>query len=489
VPIAAGKGCNMKGNGFEILARKAIWGMAASLCIAFGLITSAAASPVTYTGVTITDGTIGNWTFHNARVVLRFDGDTNDVQLVQFPDPLDSTTTAQVVIISKGTASITVSTMRRSVRATFAPGQIFVSLDQGDPNNPPLLGGRGVGFGMFSATAPGGVEPAYPLGVEDGTIDWGDAAVPSVGVQALPLDLTESSGFSGRAWVCLGFPDTTCPVPTSAQALHTDHGDLFLLQPYVNTDQSDTIEGGFFLADVNPCRFCGSGSFLSPVISGFGSKPINYNGYLITDVSLGGQMYPGAQVYFSVASDASWAVPFTDSTSHGFINPVGLAQVQIRTGGRTVSAFVFPGQLYVYYDTTHQSMGFGSYAGGRGYPFSLTQNHDVAGVVENSVLEALGDIATTPADVAFYTPGVPGLATDLTNATVISAGASSCANGFDPVSTICSNLVPVPLFTSRGKLYVFEPYTDDETTLDGTSPYTINWGMFWSELGSVSRDN
>jgi hypothetical protein len=108
--------------------------------------------------------------------------------------------------------------------------------------------------------------------------------------------------------------------------------------------------------------------------------------------------------------------------------------------------------------------------------------------VENSVLEALGDIATTPADVAFYTPGVPGLATDLTNATVISAGASSCANGFDPSTTICSNLVPVPLYTSRGRLYVFEPYTDDETTLDGTSPYTINWGIFWSELGSVYRD-
>src|SRR5262249_16405306 len=149
-------------------------------CIVFGLITTAAAAPVTYTGFTITDGQIGNWTFHNARVVLRFDGDTNDVQLVQFPDPLDPTTTAQVAITGTGTDSV----------------------------------------------------------------------------------------------------------------------------------------------------------------------------------------------------------------------------------------------------PTHQSIGFGSYAGGRGYPFSLTQNHDNPGLVENSALEALGDPAAN-GDTGNYTPGVPGLATDLTNPTVLSAGASS----------------------------------------------------------------
>jgi hypothetical protein len=339
---------------------------------------------------------------------------------------------------------------------------------------------------MFSATAPGGVEPAYPLGVEDGTIDWGDAATPSIGLQVLPIDLTEGGGFSGRAWVCLGFPDQTCPAPTSAQALHTDHGDLLLYQPYQDLFSGDMIEGGFFLADVNPARFGGGGSFLSPLGSAFGSKPINYNGYLITDVSLGGQLYTGAQVYFSMQSDASKVVPFTDSTSHGFINSVGQAQVQIRTGGRTVTAYLAPRQLYVYYDLDHASLGFGSYAGGRGYPFSLTQNQDLAGLVENASLFSLQDLATNN-DTSNYTPGVPGLATDLSNATVLSAGASSCV-GFDPVTSICSNLTPVPLFTNRGKLYVFEPYTDDETTLDGTSPYTVNWGIFWSELGSTNRE-
>jgi hypothetical protein len=51
----------------------------------------------------------------------------------------------------------------------------------------------------------------------------------------------------------------------------------------------------------------------------------------------------------------------------------------------TYTAFtITDGQLYVYYDVTHGSIGFGSAAGGRGYPLSLTANHDNGGMVENS---------------------------------------------------------------------------------------------------------
>jgi hypothetical protein len=40
------------------------------------------AKPVTYTGFTITDGKLGSWSFHNARVYLTFQGDTNNVHLI-----------------------------------------------------------------------------------------------------------------------------------------------------------------------------------------------------------------------------------------------------------------------------------------------------------------------------------------------------------------------------------------------------------------------
>jgi hypothetical protein len=66
---------------------------------------------------------------------------------------------------------------------------------------------------------------------------------------------------------------------------------------------------------------------------------------------------------------------------------------------------------------------------------------------------------------------------------VLSGGVSSCVS-FDPLTSICSNLSPVALKTDKGDLYLFEPYTDDVTTGDGTQPQTINWGTFWTEKPS-----
>ncbi len=458
------------------------WAAMGFLAITIMLGATANAAPVTYTGFTITDGQLGRWQFHNARVILRFDGDTNDVQFMQIGDPIDPTIPpADVAINMVGTASVTIVTAQRSVRATFAPNQIFVSLDRGGIDGSVLVGGRGVGFGSFSATAPGGVEVSYPLGVEDGTIDWGDSLLPSGALAGLPLDLTHSTGFSGRAWVCLGFPDQTCPTPT--QGLHTDHGDLFLFQPYVNSYYSDTLTGGFFLADVGGTRR----SSLTPPYSARGAKPITYNGYVISDVTLGGQHYSHAQVYISFEADASTAAPFIDATSYGYINSSGRAQVTVISGLRIATADFAPGQLYVYFDVAHSSIGFGSYAGGRGYPLSLTANQDNGGMVENSSIAAIGDLLTTQADAVNYTPATVSLETDLTNATALSGGASSCV-AFDPATSICSNLTPIPLRTSRGNLYLFEPYTDDESTPDGTAPFSINWGMFWADLGSNNDD-
>ena len=56
-----------------------------------GLATRASAAPVTYTGFTITDGKLGPWEFHNARVYLTFQSDTRNVQFVQYPDIVDPT--------------------------------------------------------------------------------------------------------------------------------------------------------------------------------------------------------------------------------------------------------------------------------------------------------------------------------------------------------------------------------------------------------------
>jgi hypothetical protein len=444
---------------------------------------TANAKPITYTGFTITDGKLGSWEFHNARVYLTLQSDTSAVKSMQVTDPTNGNA-AQILINASGKATVTITTSGRTVIATFAPGQIFGSLDLGDPTTPPLVGGRGVGFGSFSSTAVGGFEPAYPLGIEDGTIDWGDSALPSQALSTLSLDLKHNTEFSGRAWVCVGFPDTTCPTPT--QALNTDKGDLYLYQPYALAQSyincCDSLSAGFFLADLGRDNEEPNSRDEEPrgTSRQASAKPISYNGYVIADVTLGELHFKGAQIYISVDSDSTTAEPFPDNPSGGFINSAGETHIKIISGRRTISADFAPDQVYVYFDKTSGSVGFGSYAGGRGYPLSLTANADREGLVENSSVGAVADIMTMSADATNYTDATASLVTDLTNPTTLSGAASSCVE-FDPATSICSNLNPVPLKTDKGDFYIFEPYTDDETTTTDAQPFSINWGVFWSE--------
>jgi hypothetical protein len=110
---------------------------------------AAHADPVTYIGFTITDGKIGSWQFHNARVLLTFQSDTSNVQFVQPPDFCPTATdpnppTSDVYFNGIGDASVTVSTEGKVVHAKLKPNQIFVSADQGETAKAPQLGARGM---------------------------------------------------------------------------------------------------------------------------------------------------------------------------------------------------------------------------------------------------------------------------------------------------------------------------------------------------------
>jgi hypothetical protein len=429
---------------------------------------------------------------------LSLQSDTDNVQFFQPPiDPTDPQNTVDTFINSTGNASVTIISGQRVVRATFVPGQIFVSLDLGDTPNVPHVGGRGVGFGSFSATAPGGIEPAYPLGIEDGTIDWGDIVennegIASLGLETLSTDLQHDVAFSGRGWVCPGFPDPTCPPATTP--LKTDQGDLYLYQPYqlFGVDQStatlypdDSLSAGFFVADASDGR---DDRTPAPKPAGFAgsSSSITYNAYVISDVTLGRQHFTGAQVYLSFEADTRTVVPFAKGGANGYVNRVGRARVTVISNGRSISADFRPGQLYVFYDVAHSNIGFGSHAGGIGYPLSLTDNHDPDGLTENSTLGAVSNLTkcTPPVGADYcYSDATAGLATDLTNGTALSGAASSCVS-FDPPTSACTNLMPVPLHTTLGDFFLFEPYTAVDPTTDGSQPqpHTVNWGVFWTEL-------
>ena len=466
---------------------------------------AALAAPVTYTGFTITDGKLGSWSFHNARVYLTFKGDTKNVQFIQ---PLINSAhpeygTVDVWINQIGTASVTIMSGQRVVSANFAPNQIFVSTDLGNTSDAPHFGARGIGFG--SVTSTGGIEPTYPLSIEDGTVDWGDiindgfggsTGVPSTELTQLPNDLVHNTGFSGRGWVCVNFlnkfANGGC---AAANALHTDHGDLYLYMPYSQVPTfscGENLNAGFFLVQVGESDEA-TVSAPAPVPAApttTSAHPITYHGYLISDLTLGGQYYSGAQVYLSFNSDTSNVVPF--SSGHGFRNTTGSAHVTIVSGGQQVTSADFaPGQIYVYYDVDHASIGFGSMKNGStesGYPLSITANQDSnsSGLVENSLVGAVSDLTLTPADAANFTAATAGLKTNLKNGTLMSGGASSCL-GFNPATSTCTSLNPGPLHTNRGDFVLFEDYRHDAVTA-GQATYTVNWGVFWAETAAAEHD-
>ena len=451
-------------------------------------VSTALAAPVTYTGLTITDGQLGSWSFTNARVYLTFQTDTSFVQQTQIagvnvayvgPYPPAQLCTGTPTFV--GTARVTIISGGREVSATFAPNQIFVSLDKDN---------GGVGFGSCSAN---GFEPAYPLGLAGGTI-FGTVfqanIFPSPEMAALPIDLTETAGYSGRAWVCVGFPTSgaPCKAPT---LLQTDKGVLTLAQPYQAISGNpvsfnDTLSGGIFTAVVGGHRDSDGQSNGFPITSG--DAPITYNGVVVADASLGGQSFNGALVYISFQADPHNVVPFSDAISSGFLNTAGKGRVTIVSGRHVVSASFLPGQIYVFLDVKNSSVGFASYASGRGYPlaFTATQPSGSFYGFQSSTLGAVGDILRTAADASKYTPLTATLLTNLTNPTTLSGNASSCGS-LDPTTAICSNLTPVPLATSQGSFTITEPYTDDVTGT-GTQPYSGNFGIFWSEKRSHTDD-
>ena len=113
--------------------------------IAFMLASPANAAPITYTGFTITDGSLGSWRFHNARVYISFETDTSNAQLttiqgvrVVYVGPFPAQQLCTGPATSIGTARVTIISGEKRVRATFAPNQLVVGLD---------LDNGGVGFG------------------------------------------------------------------------------------------------------------------------------------------------------------------------------------------------------------------------------------------------------------------------------------------------------------------------------------------------------
>jgi hypothetical protein len=426
-----------------------------------------AQQPIKYTGFTITDGQLGSWAFHNARVILTFVSNTNNVHSnVAFP-PTDITANLNI----QGRAAITIVGDDKTVHATFDPNQIFISFDQSND---------GIGFGLCSPNClgllsvppvlPSVFQPVYPFGVSQ--FDGGG-------------DLAHDIAGTGRSWSCIdfGMPDSAqsnlCPPPNVA--LKTDKGDLYLFQRYqefstvTGSPRFKSSNAGFFFADTSWSESTLPYTVFAPSTQ-TPTSSITYNIFFVADVSLGAQSFSNAKINLSFRSRTSKVQPLAGVGPNAYVNNYGTARVVITKGSQTISAEFAPGQLYVFFNPNTASVGFGSYApdGSRqlAYPVSLTADFSLS----PQLLEDVSDIITNPNDAPLYSPEAQAVAqvTDLKHPTLLADFVTSCtAFTFDPANgIICSPQTQLPaLMTDKGLFSLPKNFGF--------------WGIFWSSFNPL----
>jgi hypothetical protein len=192
-----------------------------AFALGLGLCCAAAmAGPMLYSATAVTDVRVGSTLYSQAVLTIKFVGDTKDIQVV--PGVKSTLCSGDVFfLLSKGSAALSVKSQGRTLRARFAPGQVFVALDACS---------GGIGFGSF--TGPSGVEPAYPMAFTLGTA----MTVATRGGLLVPADM------SGSAWSCVGYPpgpvgalpgtpDQECLSP-DPYPLQTSAGNVVVYMPY-----------------------------------------------------------------------------------------------------------------------------------------------------------------------------------------------------------------------------------------------------------------
>jgi len=211
------------------LFKSGLAAVAGIACLAFSA--PAAASPVTYTMFAIADVRLGEHSYHDAQLSLKFVGDTDDVQALP-PG------TVAGYWISTGTATLQIVSGTHRINAKFKPHQIVVSID---------LDNGGAGFSSYVGN-PQRFAPAYPL-VADGDMF----------LNRQP-DLVKPANYTGYAWSCIDFPVNPLQGGTGSCGdakefpLKTDHGDFFVTMVYIGQiynglimdDYSASLNTGIF---------------------------------------------------------------------------------------------------------------------------------------------------------------------------------------------------------------------------------------------------
>jgi len=216
-----------------------------ALTLAVAAIGQAGAAPVLYKATTVASGRLGPASFTYARLTISLFSDTSAVRT-------DVVNGAVIYRNGGGIGTVTITqTDGTTLHAFFSPREIYARYDT-------KLGlvGFASALGTTYPIVIGCFDPmtCSDIGQNDGVslnahfdglaTQLADiAAVPadanyvSFSVLNLATNLSSSTLQTGYAHVCsVAFQVYTCPVTLSGP-LHTDRGDLFLMDPYLNNSR------------------------------------------------------------------------------------------------------------------------------------------------------------------------------------------------------------------------------------------------------------
>jgi len=227
------------------------------------------------------------------------------------------------------------------------------------------------------------------------------------------------------------------------------------------------------------------------------ASPVIYTLRTVADGQLGNRSFYEALVTIRLVSSTGGVQ--TQSAPNGqpiYTNKWGVATVTVDDGYHTSVAIFAPGEVYVRYDTSTGVVGFGSPISPT-YPVSLgCSNYADASYTQdcaqgdwgqqginfelgqyNGTSSAQADIAANPGDFVYSSDAALNLPTSLSQTTLLTGRAHSCATNYTVVSgnelSVCPSAAPRGLRTDKGGFFLQDQYGIYDARLANTGALQV----------------
>ena len=233
------------------------------------------------------------------------------------------------------------------------------------------------------------------------------------------------------------------------------------------------------------------------------ADPVAYTLRTVADGKLGNWTFYEALVTIQMIGDTSNVQQQTGpNSSFTYTNAKGIARITVDDGYRTTVATFAAGEVYVRYDTYTGIAGFGSSISPT-YPIALgcanavtvtspptpapqcAQGDWTTSVLVNTpqqgmyngTAEGLADYAAFPGDGTYLSDGAYFLPTNLSQTTLLTGRAQSCATSYSEDQfgdlTVCPSAAPRGLITDKGGFYLQDRYGINNGTYANTGALQV----------------